>query len=98
MMMPICIKKLSNTEAELQKSVAYNKTVQPFAERTRTVRKMTEFKMSIFSHRFKRAFGNEIDSDLILKALMDSGFYQLYIGCLTIKIYKLLPIKCGRKS
>ena len=39
MMMPICIKKLSNTEAEFQKSVAYNKSVQPFAERTRTVAK-----------------------------------------------------------
>ena len=37
MMMPICTKKLSNTEAELQKSVAYKKSVQSFAERTRTV-------------------------------------------------------------
>ena len=36
MMMPICIKKLSNTETELQKSVAYNKSVQSFAERTRS--------------------------------------------------------------
>ena len=36
-MIPICIKKLSKTEAEFQKSVAYNKSVQSFAERTRRV-------------------------------------------------------------